>query len=398
MSKEEEIAFVEKAQRIYESFQYDSVNKAECIRAYKEWYAMASVLFNRYIDDNNKHLLKFESVDNSGNGCTLRSNYDEIYASYCVLIDTIRTMGEGEFVSLVKEEDSQYGEVILYQPNDSVRLEVRLQDETVWLTQQQMAELFGTTRNNITLHIGNIFKEGELEEKSVRKESLLTAADGKRYKTKFYNLDVIISVGYRVKSKVGTHFRQWALAVLKDYLLRGFAVHHQAQALQQINLRIDSQNDRLSRIENTIDHHQQQLDFVIRANEKPEEIIIPTGCVWDGYTFVCDLIRSAKEQILLVDNYVDDRVLTMLDKREEGVKAEVYTRYSEHVKLDFEKHNKQYTAILFVQLSHAVHDRYLIIDDSVWLLGTSMKDVGKGLTTIIKVDFSADFIMDKVKS
>ena len=108
------------------------------------------------------------------------------------------------------------GEIVLYQPNDNIRLEVRLQDETVWLTQQQMAELFGTSRNNITLHIGNIFKEGELQENSVRKESLLTAADGKNYRTKFYNLDVIISVGYRVKSQVGTRFRQWANAVLKD--------------------------------------------------------------------------------------------------------------------------------------------------------------------------------------
>ena len=104
------------------------------------------------------------------------------------------------------------GEIVLYQPNDNIRLEVRLQDETVWLTQQQMAELFNTTRNNITLHIGNIFKEGELEVNSVRKESLLTAADGKKYRTKFYNLDVIISVGYRVKSPVGTRFRQWRMA------------------------------------------------------------------------------------------------------------------------------------------------------------------------------------------
>ena len=141
------------------------------------------------------------------------------------------------------------GEIVLYQPNDNIRLEVRLQDETMWLTQQQMAELFNTTRNNITLHIGNIFKEGELEVNSVRKESLLTAADGKKYRTKFYNLDVIISVGYRVKSQVGTRFRQWALAVLKDYLLRGYAVHQQVMALQQINLRIDAQNDRIARIE-----------------------------------------------------------------------------------------------------------------------------------------------------
>ena len=156
------------------------------------------------------------------------------------------------------------GEIVMYQPNDNIRLEVRLQDETVWLTQQQMAELFSTTRNNITLHIGNIFKEGELDVNSVRKESLLTALDGKKYRTKFYNLDVIISVGYRVKSKVGTRFRQWANAVLKDYLLRGYAVHQQAMALQQINLRIDAQNERLARIEDTIDLQQQQLDFVVR--------------------------------------------------------------------------------------------------------------------------------------
>ena len=160
------------------------------------------------------------------------------------------------------------GEIVLYQPDDNVRLEVRLQDDTVWLTQQQMAELFNTTRNNITLHIGNIFKEGELEVNSVRKESLLTAADGKKYRTKFYNLDVIISVGYRVKSQVGTRFRQWALAVLKDYLLRGYAVHQQVMALQQINLRIDAQNDRIARIEGALDQQQrgvrESMKYVIR--------------------------------------------------------------------------------------------------------------------------------------
>ena len=223
--------------------------------------------------------------------------------------------------------NEERGEIVLYQPNDNIRLEVRLQDETVWLTQQQMAELFGTSRNNITLHIGNIFKEGELEVNSVRKESLLTAADGKNYRTKFYNLDVIISVGYRVKSQVGTRFRQWANAVLKDYLLRGYAVHQQAIALQQINLRIDAQNERLARIEDTIDQQQQQLDFVVRGNEKPEELIIPTGCVWDAYAFVCDLIRSAQKRLVLIDNFVDERVLTMLDKRAEGVEASVYSRY-----------------------------------------------------------------------
>jgi len=289
------------------------------------------------------------------------------------------------------------GEIVLYQPDDSVRLEVRLQDDTVWLTQQQMAELFNTTRNNITLHIGNIFKEGELDVNSVRKESLLTALDGKKYRTKFYNLDVIISVGYRVKSKVGTRFRQWALAVLKDYLLRGYAIHQQALALQQINLRIDAQNDRLTRIEDTIEQQQQQLDFVVRGNEQPEELLIPTGCVWDAYMFVCDLIRSAKKRLVLIDNFVDERVLTMLDKRTAGVEATVYTRYTEHVKLDFEKHNRQYAPIEHVQMPHAVHDRYLIVDDDVWLLGTSVKDMGRGLCTVIKVGFSPEIVLTMVK-
>ena len=289
------------------------------------------------------------------------------------------------------------GEIVLYQPNDNIRLEVRLQDDTVWLTQQQMAELFNTTRNNITLHIGNIFKEGELEVNSVRKESLLTAADGKKYRTKFYNLDVIISVGYRVKSPVGTRFRQWANGVLKDYLLRGYAVHQQVMALQQINLRIDAQNDRIALIEGALDQQQQQLDFVVRANEKPEELLIPTGCVWDAYMFVCDLIRSAEKRIILVDNFVDDRVLTMLDKRDRGVLAEVHTRYHEQTKLDFDKHNQQYEPISYVQLPHAVHDRYLIVDDDVWLLGTSVKDMGRRLCTIIKVGFTPETVMTMIK-
>ena len=289
------------------------------------------------------------------------------------------------------------GEIVLYQPDDNVRLEVRLQDDTVWLTQQQMAELFSTTRNNITLHIGNIFKEGELDANSVRKESLLTALDGKKYRTKLYNLDVIISVGYRVKSKVGTRFRQWANGVLKDYLLRGYAVHQQVMALQQINLRIDAQNDRIARIEGTLDQQQQQLDFVVRASEKPEELLIPTGCVWDAYMFVCDLIRSAEKRIILVDNFVDERVLTMLDKRNAGVVATVYTRYTEQVKLDFEKHNKQYEPINYVQLPHSVHDRYLIVDDDVWLLGTSVKDMGRGLCTIIKMGFRPEEVLERIE-
>lgn len=288
------------------------------------------------------------------------------------------------------------GEIVLYQPDDNVRLEARLQDDTVWLTQLQMAELFKSTKQNISLHVNNIFREGELAKNSVVKECLTTASDGKNYRTKYYNLDVIISVGYRVKSSVGTRFRQWANAVLKDYLLRGYAVHQQVMALQQINLRIDAQNDRLTRIEDTIEQQQQQLDFVVRANEKPEELLIPTGCVWDAYMFVCDLIRSARKQLVLIDNFVDDRVLTMLDKRNTGVAATVYTRYTKQITLDFEKHNRQYAPIEYVQMPHAVHDRYLIVDYDVWLLGTSVKDMGRGLCTIIKVGFKPEEVLRRI--
>ena len=302
----------------------------------------------------------------------------------------LRIMGK----ELIYSEEK--GEIVLYQPNENLRLEVMLQDETVWLTQQQMTELFKTTKQNVSLHINNIFKEGELASDSVVKESLTTASDGKKYKIKYYNLDVIISVGYRVKSKVGTRFRQWANVVLKDYLLRGYAVHQQVMALQQINLRIDAQNERLARIEDTIDQQQQQLDFVVRGNEKPEELLIPTGCVWDAYMFVCDLIRSAENRIILIDNFVDERVLAMLDKRNKGVAAEVHTRYYEQTKLDFDKHNQQYEPISYVQLPHAVHDRYLIIDDDVWLLGTSVKDMGRSLCTIIKVGFTVETVMNMV--
>ena len=284
----------------------------------------------------------------------------------------------------------------MYQPDDNVRLEARLQDDTVWLTQLQMAELFKSTKQNISLHVNNIFREGELAKNSVVKECLTTASDGKNYRTKYYNLDVIISVGYRVKSSVGTRFRQWANAVLKDYLLRGYAVHQQVMALQQINLRIDAQNDRLTRIEDTIEQQQQQLDFVVRANEKPEELLIPTGCVWDAYMFVCDLIRSARKQLVLIDNFVDDRVLTMLDKRNTGVAATVYTRYTKQITLDFEKHNRQYAPIEYVQMPHAVHDRYLIVDYDVWLLGTSVKDMGRGLCTIIKVGFKPEEVLRRI--
>ena len=258
------------------------------------------------------------------------------------------------------QHNGQQGEIILYQPDETVRLEVRLEDDTVWLTQQQMAELFQTTRNNVTLHIGNIFKEGELEESSVRKESLLTASDGKRYRTKFYNLDVIISVGYRVKSQRGTQFRQWANKIIKEYLLRGYTINLQLQQMEQrmdARLEAHEQNEqkRFTKIEQTLDSHQQKIDFFVRTSLPPVEGIFYDGQIFDAYAQIVGLIRQARHSIVLIDNYIDESTLTMLSKRDAGVSATIYTRpLSQQQQLDLERHNQQYPPLVMTA-PHFVH-------------------------------------------
>ena len=174
-------------------------------------------------------------------------------------------------------------EVVLYQPDSSIHIEVLVEGETVWLTQQQMSELFSTTRNNITLHIRNIFKEGELNEDSVCKESLRTASDGKKYRTKFYNLDVIISVGYRVKSIVGTKFRQWANSVLRQYLLRGYAVHQQLMLMEsRIERKLCAHHDEIQNIKAIQQQQQEQFDFFVRTNQPPHEGVVFEGHLLEG--------------------------------------------------------------------------------------------------------------------
>ena len=256
-------------------------------------------------------------------------------------------------------------EIIIYQAEESsTRLEVKIEDDTVWLTQSQMAELFKTTRNNITLHLSNIFKENELNENSVGKESLLTASDGKKYKTKFYNLDVIISVGYRVKSIRGTQFRIWANKVLKDYLLKGYAV-----------------SQRFERIENDVHYLKSkvdEIDFQLHTNLPTQEGIFFEGQVFDAYVFVADLCRKAQESIILIDNYIDERVLLMLSKRQKGVEVEIYTSsLTKESKLDLKKYRSQYPDIKINQFNKS-HDRFIIIDrKTIYHLGASLKDLGK---------------------
>jgi len=289
------------------------------------------------------------------------------------------------------------GEIVLYQPDESIRLEVRFEDETVWLTQAQMGVLFGTSKQNVSLHINNIFKEGELLRDMVVKDSLTTtihgAIEGKlqHKKVLLYNLDVIISVGYRIKSLAGTRFRQWATSVLKQYMLRGYSVNQHLVALQE---RVDS---RLVAIESELADQRQKVDFLIERERPVTEQLFSTGCVWDAYTFVSDLVRSAKERLVLVDPFVDERTLLMLDKRADGVECTVHTRYKEQVELDFQKHNQQCAPIGKVQLPHAVHDRYLVVDEQVWLLGASVKDMGRGLCTVIQLGFAPEDLLGRLK-
>ena len=271
--------------------------------------------------------------------------------------------------------ESSKGEIVMYQPDETIKLEVRVEDETVWLTQAQMAELFLTTRNNITLHINNIFKERELVESSVRKESLLTAADGKKYRTKVYNLDVIISIGYRVKSKRGTQFRQWANQVLKEYLLKGYVVNSRIIALEQHVAEQDIQ----------INDLKDKVDFFVRSSLPPVEGIFYDGQIFDAYAQIVNLIKQAKQSITLVDNYINVETLTMLSNRDPNVSATIYTRQlSQQQQLDIQRHNQQYPPIT-VNYCQRNHDRFLIIDDVVYLFGASLKDAGKKLFANIKM-------------
>ena len=265
--------------------------------------------------------------------------------------------------------ESSTGEIVMYQPDETIRLEV----------QQQMAELFLTTKQNVSLHVNNIFREDELTENSVVKESLTTARDGKRYKTKVYNLDVIISVGYRVKSKRGTKFRQWANRVLKEYIIRGYALNQQVRALEE------RMENKFTNYDTKISEIQGKIDFFVRSSLPPVEGIFYDGQIFDAYAQIISLIKQAKQSIILIDNYINVDTLTMLSNRSSGVTATIYTRQlNQQQQLDLQRHNQQYPPI-DIHTTQRNHDRFLIIDDVVYLFGASLKDAGKKLFAYIKM-------------
>lgn len=283
----------------------------------------------------------------------------------------------------------EQGEIILYQPDEAVKLEVRLEDETVWLTQNQMAELFQSTKQNISLHTNNIFKEKELDMDAVVKESLTTASDGKRYRTKYYSLDVIISVGYRVKSQRGTQFRVWASRVLKDYLLKGYSIN---QRVDQLENKIDS---KFASHDRQLEELTSKVDFFVRTSLPPVEGIFFDGQIFDAYTFATNLIKSATRSIVLIDNYIDEDVLLMLSKRAAGVTATIYTKQiTPQLQLDLNRHNNQYPHIS-IRTYRQAHDRFAIIDNTdVYHIGASLKDLGKKLFAFSKMNIPAATILN----
>ena len=273
-------------------------------------------------------------------------------------------------------------EIILYQPDETVKLEVRMEDDTVWLTQQQMADLFETTPQNITTHIRNLYNEGELDINPTCKDSLQVRMEGNRKikrVQKYYNLDVIISVGYRVKSLRGTQFRQWANRVLKEYLLKGY-----------------SANQRIERLEHRMTEAEDKIDFFVRTSLPPVEGIFYDGNMLEPFAFVNKLIRSARERIVLIDNYVDETVLLRLAEREENVQAKIYTqRTSPSFNVALARHNDQYAPIdlsIFTQS----HDRFLLIDQDVYHIGASIKDLGKKWFAFCKMELQSDEIMERL--
>jgi hypothetical protein len=278
-------------------------------------------------------------------------------------------------------------EIILYQSDElPEHIEVRLDEvnETFWLSLNQISHLFERDKSVISRHLKNIFKDKELEQNSVVAFFATTAADGKTYNVEHFNLDAILSVGYRVNSKRGTQFRVWASKVLKDFLMKGYAL-----------------NQRIDRIENKYENlskEVKQISLQLKTQEIPNQGIFFEGQIFDAYVFVADIIKKAKTDIILIDNYVDETVLTLLAKRLSKLKATIYTKtISKQLQLDLDKHNSQYPAIAIKNFTNS-HDRFLIIDQQeLFHLGASLKDLGKKWFAFSKMDSLTADVLAKLK-
>lgn len=274
------------------------------------------------------------------------------------------------------------GEIVVYQPDEITSLEVRVENDNVWLNRRQLSSLFGRDIKTIGKHIVNALKE-ELNGFSVVANFATTASDGKTYSVEHYNLDVILSVGYRVKSSRGIQFRRWANMILKEYMIRGYAANTR---IRQIERQIEQHDDQLKEFA-------RKIDYFVHTSIPPLEGVFYEGQIFDAYVFVADLIRSAKEKLVLIDNYIDESVLLLLSKRMMGVVAEIRTcRLTKELQMDIQKHNMQYPEINIVSV-HNIHDRFLIVDDVVYHIGASLKDLGKRLFAFSKMTISPQILL-----
>ena len=292
-----------------------------------------------------------------------------------------------EIVQFQSNEES----VVVYRTDDNMlQLEVQVADETVWLSQKQMASLFCTTPQNITIHIGNIYKEQELSKEATCKDFLQVQVEGGQEKqriTKFYNLDVIISVGYRVKSQRGTQFRQWANKVIKNYLLRGYA----------INQRIVNIENQLAIQQKQLADHQEKIDFFVRTSLPPVEQVFFGGEFFAARVLLEKLIKTAKKRVIIIDEYIDAATFEMLDVRAKGVTADIYSSGLNVSLRDTHNASVGVQPINTHKWSNASHDRWLIIDDQLYHCGHSLKDMGKKLCAVSLMGTSPEIILAQVK-
>jgi hypothetical protein len=296
----------------------------------------------------------------------------------------------------------QQGEIILYHPDETVRLEVRLEGDTVWLNQAQMGELFGTNRQAITKHLQNIYDYGELKKEATSSILELVRQEGKRTvkrKIEYYNLDAIISVGFRVNTKRGIEFRQWANRVLRDYMLRGYAVNIQLKQIKQrIDDHIQTEQKRFEQIESTLSDHQEKIDFFVRTNQPPVEGVLFEGQIFDAYKLVEALVKSAQREIVLIDNYIDATIFDLLEKREQGVDATIYTEHVGQSLTHLQQLNQQQYGrrIEVKEYNSRFHDRFLILDDALYHFGASFKDLGKRLFAFELMGIDKNMILSQL--
>ena len=271
--------------------------------------------------------------------------------------------------------DTGGNSIVVYQPDAVSRIDVRLERNTVWLTQRQMAELFGCSSDNVGLHLKNIYKEGELVETATAEDSSVVRMEGRRKvlrRVRFYNLDAIISVGFIVNSRRGIMFRQWANGVIQDHLLRGYSFN------QRLNQLEDKMDRRLAEHDQEIVELQDKVDFFVQTSLPPMQGVFYDGQVFDAKVFAAKHILSAKKSILLIDSWVDVVTLELLAKKAKGVTVEIVAslRGNKISASDMAMFNRQYGG-LSVRTSKNFHDRFLIIDDkALYLIGASLKDLG----------------------